>query len=80
MFLVNFIMFPKCQFLLAVTKHVWHHEYKRIKKGTLKILNIQTSKSKVLSVNIDEKSISISYKQDLKIATSWAYRQAEQQL
>lgn len=73
-------MFPKCQFLLAVTKHVWHHEYKRIKKGTLKILNIQTSKSKVLSVNIDEKSISISYKQDLKIATSWAYRQAEQQL
>lgn len=73
-------MFPKCQFLLAVTKHVWHHEYKRIKKGTLKILNIQTSKSKVLSVNIDEKSISILYEQDLKIATSWAYRQAEQQL
>lgn len=73
-------MFPKCQFLLAVTKHVWHHEYKRIKKGTLKILNIQTSKSKVLSVNIDEKSISILYEQDLKIETSWAYRQAEQQL
>lgn len=73
-------MFPKCQFLLAVTKLVWHHAYKCIKKGTLKILNIQTSKSKVLSVNIDEKSISILYKQDLKIATSWAYRQAEQQL